>query len=57
MVGSSLPCGPELDVHIEKLKEYADAGFDELYISQIGPHSEDFFKAYAAEVLPALKGA
>lgn len=55
MVGSSLPCGPDLDEHIEKLREYADAGFDELYISQIGPHSDEFFKAYESEVLPALK--
>lgn len=57
MVGASLPCGPDLDEHITRLREYAEAGFDELYISQIGPHSEDFFKAYASEVLPALKRA
>lgn len=55
MVGASLPCGPDLDEHVEKLKEYADAGFDELYISQIGPHSDAFFKAYENEVLPALR--
>jgi G6PDH family F420-dependent oxidoreductase len=55
MVGGSLPCGPDLDEHISKLKEYAEAGFDELYISQIGPHSEEFFKAYESEVLPALR--
>jgi len=57
MVGGSLPCGPDLEAHVEKLREYAEAGFDELYISQVGPHSEEFFKAYESEVLPALRSA
>jgi G6PDH family F420-dependent oxidoreductase len=55
MVGGSIACGPDLDEHVEQLMEYADAGFDELYVSQIGPHAEEFFAAYEKEVLPALR--
>jgi G6PDH family F420-dependent oxidoreductase len=55
MIGDSLPCGPDLEHHVEKLGEYAAAGFDELFVSQIGPHSEEFFRAYEKEVLPALR--
>ena len=57
MIGDSIPCGPDLDHHVEKLSEYVTAGFDELFISQIGPHSDDFFRAYEKEVLPALPEA
>jgi hypothetical protein len=39
------------------IREYADAGFDEVYISQIGGNAEGFFDFYAAEVLPRPCGA
>jgi G6PDH family F420-dependent oxidoreductase len=52
MIGESVPCGPDLDRHIAALQEYADAGVDELYVQQIGSGHEEFFEAYAREVLP-----
>jgi hypothetical protein len=55
MIGDALPCGPDLDHHVEMLRAYADAGYDELYISQIGPTSPEFFKVYEREVLPELR--
>jgi G6PDH family F420-dependent oxidoreductase len=57
MIGESTPCGPDLDEHIAALRKYAEAGYDELYVSQIGPHSEELFKTFEAEVLPALRSA
>jgi G6PDH family F420-dependent oxidoreductase len=51
MIAETVPCGPDLERHIESLQEYADAGVDELYIQQIGGGRE-FFEAYAREVLP-----
>ena len=48
----SVPLGPDLDMHAERLKEYADAGVDELYVQQIGPDQDAFFGAWASEVLP-----
>lgn len=52
MVAEAVPCGPDLDRHVEAIQRYADAGFDELYIQQIGPRQERFFEVYANEVLP-----
>ena len=48
----SVPCGPDIDRHLEAVAAYADAGFDELYIQQIGPEQERFFELYATEILP-----
>ena len=49
-----MPCGPDLDAHLAAIQAYADAGFDELYINQIGPEQDEFFAAYRDEVLPRL---
>ncbi|MEA2419681.1 MAG: hypothetical protein QOE60_1887 [Thermoleophilaceae bacterium] len=51
MIAETVPCGPDLERHLESIQEYADAGVDELYVQQIGGGSE-FFEAYAREVLP-----
>src|SRR5690348_11055152 len=37
MVAEAVPCGPDLERHIEGIRRYEEAGFDELYIGQIGP--------------------
>ena len=48
----SVPCGPDLDLHLKAIKRYEDAGFDELYVQQIGADHERFFETYANEILP-----
>jgi len=53
----SVPCGPDVDVHINAIRAYPDAGYDEVYISQIGPEQEGFFEFYASQVLPRLRSA
>jgi hypothetical protein len=52
MVAEAIPCGPELEPHLEKIREYEDAGFDELYIQQVGGGHERLFELYAEHVLP-----
>jgi coenzyme F420-dependent glucose-6-phosphate dehydrogenase len=47
-------CGPDPEPHFEKIKEYAEAGFDHIYIHQIGPDQEGFFRFYEKEVMPRL---
>ncbi|MFG1927138.1 TIGR03557 family F420-dependent LLM class oxidoreductase [Cryptosporangium sp. NPDC048952] len=49
---SPLPLGPDLDQHAKSVQEYVDAGFDEVYVQQIGPDQEAFFAAWQKEVLP-----
>jgi G6PDH family F420-dependent oxidoreductase len=51
----SAPCGPDPAVHLEGIQAYREAGFDEVYISQVGPHAEGFFEFYASQVLPRLR--
>jgi G6PDH family F420-dependent oxidoreductase len=51
----SAPCGPDPAVHIEGIRAYTQAGFDEVYIGQVGADQEGFFDFYAGQVLPRLK--
>jgi G6PDH family F420-dependent oxidoreductase len=55
MTGQAVPCGPDLDQHLEKIQTFADAGVDELYIAQAGGNYEEFFAAYEQEILPKLR--
>ena len=57
MIGESMPCGPDVERHVEALRGYVEAGYDELYISQVGPTSPEFFEVYANEVIPELRKA
>jgi G6PDH family F420-dependent oxidoreductase len=52
MIAEATPCGPDADRHVQAIQEYVDAGFDELYVQQIGPDQDAFFEAYRADVLP-----
>jgi len=51
-VAEAIPCGPDLDAHLQKIAEYEEAGFDELYIQQVGGGHERLFELYAQEILP-----
>ena len=55
MACEEIPCGPDIEDHIEAIQAYANAGFDELYVNQIGPDQDAFFEAYAEEVLPRFR--
>jgi G6PDH family F420-dependent oxidoreductase len=55
MLADAVVCGPDIDRHVAALQEYADAGFDELYVNQIGPDQDAFFAAYSQDVLPRLR--
>jgi G6PDH family F420-dependent oxidoreductase len=57
MVADQVPCGPDLDRHLEALREYEQAGFDELYVNQIGPDQAAFFTAYGEHILPRFSDA
>jgi G6PDH family F420-dependent oxidoreductase len=46
------PVGPDLDAHEASLRQYLDAGVDELFVQQIGPDQDAFFDTWAREILP-----
>lgn len=49
-----MPVGPNAQEHIDGIQKYLDAGFDQVYIHQIGHEQEGFFQFYAQEVLPSF---
>jgi G6PDH family F420-dependent oxidoreductase len=55
MIAEQVPCGPDVERHVEAIREYAEAGFDELYVNQIGPDQDAFFEAYRERVLPRVR--
>jgi G6PDH family F420-dependent oxidoreductase len=55
MLAEATPCGPDLDRHLTAIRDFASAGFDELYVQQIGPRQDAFFEVYRDEVLPRVR--
>ncbi|MEW9534631.1 TIGR03557 family F420-dependent LLM class oxidoreductase [Microbispora sp. NPDC049125] len=51
----SVPCGPSTEAHVAAVRQFVDAGYDEVYVSQIGPEQDGFFSFYSKEVLPRLR--
>jgi coenzyme F420-dependent glucose-6-phosphate dehydrogenase len=49
---ATIVCGPDPGPHVEALGRFAAAGFSEVYVHQIGPDQEGFFRFYADRVLP-----
>jgi coenzyme F420-dependent glucose-6-phosphate dehydrogenase len=47
-------CGPDPERHLEMIGRFHEAGFDHVYIHQIGPDQEGFMDFYAREVLPRV---
>jgi G6PDH family F420-dependent oxidoreductase len=48
-------CGPDAGLHIGKINEYFEAGFDHVYIHQVGQDQEGFFRFYREQVMPELR--
>ena len=53
-VAETVVCGPDPERHLAKLREYVDAGFEHVYVHQIGPDQDGFFDFYERQVLPKL---
>ncbi len=54
-VAESTVCGPDAKRHIDEIRQYIDAGYDHVYIHQIGPDQEGFIRFYARDVLPHVR--
>jgi coenzyme F420-dependent glucose-6-phosphate dehydrogenase len=53
-VAKLITCGPDPDKHIAALRQYQDAGYDHLYIHQVGPQQAEFLTFYQDEVIPHM---
>jgi len=56
MTRASVVCGSDRDRHVAALTPYIEAGFDEVYVANMGPHYEQMLAFYGKDVLPALRG-
>jgi G6PDH family F420-dependent oxidoreductase len=53
-VAELIVCGPDPERHLESIREFEQAGFDHVYVHQVGPDQEGFFRFYREEILPKL---
>lgn len=53
-IAQAVPCGPDPQPYVEAIRAYADTGFSEVYLQQIGPRQEEFFAFFGKEVAPLL---
>ena len=54
-VGEKIVCGPDAGRHREAISEFEQAGFDRVYVHQVGTDQASFFEFYAREILSALR--
>ena len=55
-VAASIPCGNDVDAFVEAVRAYADAGFTEIALVQVGGDAQGPFLDWAEkELLPALR--
>lgn len=54
-VAESVTCGADPDKHAAQVREFIDAGADEVYVQQVGPDIAGFFTAWQRDVLPQLR--
>ena len=51
-VAEQVICGDDPGPHREKIAEFTDAGFDHVYVHQVGSDQRAFMRLYEREVLP-----
>jgi coenzyme F420-dependent glucose-6-phosphate dehydrogenase len=56
-VAEAVVCGPDPERHRAAIQEYVDAGYEHVYVHQIGDDQEGFFNFYEREILPHFEGS
>jgi G6PDH family F420-dependent oxidoreductase len=54
MVADKVSCGPDPERHVQAIRSYLEAGFDQVYVNQIGTDWEGFLRFYQRELQPRL---
>jgi len=55
MTRESVVAGDDPPAHLEQIQSYASAGYDDLYIANMGPHYEAMIAFYGEHILPKLR--
>jgi coenzyme F420-dependent glucose-6-phosphate dehydrogenase len=53
-VAKNVVCGPDAERHVARIEEYVKAGYDHVYVHQVGDQ-ESFFRFYEREILPRYR--
>ncbi|HET9501125.1 MAG TPA: TIGR03557 family F420-dependent LLM class oxidoreductase [Marmoricola sp.] len=48
----SVVAGADVEEHLDQLRRYADAGYDDFYVANMGEHYADMIAFYGKEILP-----
>ena len=54
-IGQSVICGPRPERHIEAIREFERAGFDHVFVHQIGYQQAEFTDFYRREIIPEFR--
>lgn len=54
MIAEELPPGPDPERWVAAITAFVDAGFDEVYVNQIGDDQAGFFRLWRDELQPRL---
>ena len=53
-IAEAIVCGPDPERHRAAIQEYAEAGFDHVYVHQVGADQDGFLRFYEREILPSF---
>jgi coenzyme F420-dependent glucose-6-phosphate dehydrogenase len=56
-VAESILCDQDPQAHVDRLREYAEAGYDRVAVQQVGADQDRFLEMYAGSVLPSFTAA
>lgn len=52
---ASTPCGDDVGAVVDSVRRFLDAGYDHVYLHQIGPDQDAFFEAWSGELGEAVR--
>ena len=55
-VAAGVLCGPDPERFVERINDYVAAGFDHVYLHQVGPEQDGFVDFARRELIPRLEG-
>jgi coenzyme F420-dependent glucose-6-phosphate dehydrogenase len=55
-IAEAITCGNDPRKHIGAIQKYVDAGYDHVYVHQVGPDQAGFMEFYKNNVLPEFQG-
>ncbi len=54
MIAEAVPCGPDPDAIVDKIRSTVDAGASHVYVHHIGEDQEEFCEFWKMHIAPAL---